>query len=128
MLWDIEGAGGVARRVTDPTLPKGFLGTVWVSPTGGSVAVGAEADYLIDLDDGDPIELQPSSPFDTLWAAYSPDGERFVTVNDAGLLRLRTSPRGSRSRFRPDVACPIVARSPSPPTDRPSSWPTPTAP
>ena len=87
MLWDIAGAGGVARSVTDQTLAPGFTGTVWVSPTAGSVAASLSG-HVIDLEDGDLIELRSDPSFETMWAAYSPDGERFVAVNDAGALRL----------------------------------------
>ena len=63
MLWDIAGAGGVARRVTDQTLATGFTGTVWVSPTADSVAFSM-SDQVIDLEDGDLIELRSDPSFE----------------------------------------------------------------
>ena len=62
MLWDIAGAGGVARRVTERTLATGFTGTVWISPTADSVTVVGVSDQIIDLDDGDLIELRSTPP------------------------------------------------------------------
>ena len=128
MLWDIAGAGGVARRVTEPDeLATGFTGTVWISPTADGVTVAGLSNQVIDLEDGDLIELRSDPSFETQWAAYSSDGERFVAVNTEGALRLWNVADGDHSRRRLDAVSPTAARSRSPQTARPSSLPTPTA-
>ena len=88
MIWDIAGAGGVARRVNRDE--RCLLGS-WVSsgsaqPLAASPWLGRRTTW-IHLG-GDPIELQSGRPFDTVWGAYSPDGERFVTVSVDSVLRL----------------------------------------
>jgi WD40 repeat protein/DNA-binding SARP family transcriptional activator len=101
IIWDIEGAGGVARPIPVPALPIGASGTPWVSPAASGVALAGEADHLLNFDDRDPIELQPSRPYDTTWGAYSPDGHRFVTVNEDGLLRLWNVADGEQLALSP---------------------------
>ena len=46
ITWDIEGAGGVARRLSEPKLPVSYGLSVWISPTANSVAVQAAAEDI----------------------------------------------------------------------------------
>ena len=78
--------------MSEPVLDVASESAVLVSPTADVLAVIEETVQLVDLDGGRVVELDGTSDYDVTWGAFSPDGERFVTVDYTGRTRLwRTS-------------------------------------
>ena len=98
--WDIAGAGGVARRVLESTLPVGLGATVRISPTATSVVVLRPGDErILELDAGGSVLLRGDG--NAMWGDYSPDGEQFVTVGWDGTLELFDISDGELLTSRP---------------------------
>ena len=104
IVWDIEGAGGVARRVAEPVLPRGSQGTVWSAPPPARLSI-------VDGPDGGLTSSTSrrrrsdratiDEPFDTVGRPTAPTENASSPSTMTARCVCGTSPTGSCSRPQP---------------------------
>jgi WD40 repeat protein/DNA-binding SARP family transcriptional activator/energy-coupling factor transporter ATP-binding protein EcfA2 len=95
IAWDLRGSRGLRRQLAEPSLSEPASNVVLLSPAGDGVALFAEGVRVLDLESGRarPLAVAPDT---VAWGAYSPDGERLVTVGFDGATTLWATSDGRR--------------------------------
>ncbi|GAA1807920.1 BTAD domain-containing putative transcriptional regulator [Agromyces neolithicus] len=92
--WDLTGDSGLFREIlSDRPLEHVVAGLPFVDPRGERVVVMGETSVdLIEVTTG-TVRSIPAGP--ARWAAFHPDGHRFVTVTDRGVAELWDASTGT---------------------------------